>query len=332
MPGIQVNIPDEFSCPITQDVMISPVRTNCPAPLNNRNFQGHVFEKLALANWFRQPRMQARNCPVCRKHITQVVPDTQLARKIQNEFVNVTQANKEYFERTKQELNNDYRHLINQRVIPQTFQRFISSLPFQRVPQFNIVSEELAIQNMLLSLFSEQNNTPPSTDTTNRSSSSFRDRIKTFVRNALNKVERFFKNLFPRPKTSFELYSEVDRLVYNGDLLQAQRVALQITEPEWKNLSFQEITNAYIRLRPFNLDNLEEAQKNAELISDASMKNDLLSYIAKGFLKIENYRKALQATSKINHFWTRMKLYSLLPIFYILNTLRAYCRRRIFSS
>jgi len=50
------NIPQEFLCPITQNIMKDPVSLQC----------GHSFDKEALENWLRMKNV----CPTCRKEIT----------------------------------------------------------------------------------------------------------------------------------------------------------------------------------------------------------------------------------------------------------------------
>ena len=119
-------IPQDFTCPITSDIFIDPIKTDCPT-----SETGHIFEKLALANWFRQK--QSCTCPLCRHSVNTVLPDEALARRILNEFIRFNHKNDRYFNSVKKDLERNFRHLINQSVIPQP--KINSRVPRQRVPR-----------------------------------------------------------------------------------------------------------------------------------------------------------------------------------------------------
>jgi len=67
--SVNIEIPPEFKCPITQDLMIYPIRTNC----------FHAFEKSAIERWV----TQNGTCPNCRVYITTIIPDQDLTRRIE---------------------------------------------------------------------------------------------------------------------------------------------------------------------------------------------------------------------------------------------------------
>ncbi|MFA6119110.1 MAG: hypothetical protein WCT85_04035 [Parachlamydiales bacterium] len=138
-----IKIPDGFIDPISQDLLIQPVRTNCLG--YNRwsivnwlkgypAFQGHIFEKTHLSIWF--TKSDNHLCPFCRREITKIAPDTELALRIQSEFVLLNPTNAEYFQELKRELFSTPPDLINKPIKPQkspdSFRdRDIEADPFQ---------------------------------------------------------------------------------------------------------------------------------------------------------------------------------------------------------
>lgn len=101
------SIPPEFKCPLTQDLYFDPYKTSC----------NHVFERLKLTSHLRKHLEDENECPTCKEKITSVVPDTALATRIQNEFVSINSANKDYFDARKQKLENRYYRLIDAPVL-----------------------------------------------------------------------------------------------------------------------------------------------------------------------------------------------------------------------
>ncbi|MFA6119111.1 MAG: hypothetical protein WCT85_04030 [Parachlamydiales bacterium] len=116
-------IPEDFINPISHDLLIQPVRTNCFG--YNRwsivnwlkgypPFQGHIFEKIYLSSWFTKSHNHL--CPVCGREITKIAPDTELAQRIRNEFVYLNHRNGDHFQNLKRAMLTANPILFNESV------------------------------------------------------------------------------------------------------------------------------------------------------------------------------------------------------------------------
>lgn len=63
------NIPNEYICPITSDIMLKPAKVS-PC--------FHIFEEAAIKDW----KTRASTCPMCRVEIVEITLDEELERKI----------------------------------------------------------------------------------------------------------------------------------------------------------------------------------------------------------------------------------------------------------
>lgn len=64
-----INIPDEYMCPITHEIMLEPMKLE---PCS------HIFDKFAIETW----SAKSSSCPLCRKNIDKITPDKELEKKI----------------------------------------------------------------------------------------------------------------------------------------------------------------------------------------------------------------------------------------------------------
>jgi len=101
IPNIS-EVPIDLRDPISRDVFIHPVKTDCNSSFldwirGDSHKHGHVFELSSLFQCMKQKNI----CPLCRATITEVVPDLEMARRVQDEFVRLNPQNQAYFEQLK---------------------------------------------------------------------------------------------------------------------------------------------------------------------------------------------------------------------------------------
>jgi len=301
-PATLVDVPNEFQCIITADVMTDPVRTDCPAP------DGHIFERLALANWFRT-NLELQ-CPICRRIVTSAVPDEQMAQRIQNEFVRVNDANAQHFARTRQHMLSDpaYAQVRGQPVIPQA--------PAVRPRR---AEEEYPLQDpFLFRIFFE--GFPPREPIPVRREPEIPANVFVrgwrYVRNQFQRLSQIIRGIRPHP---IALYFQARQLVRDENLLAAEQIADTNPDINLKDISYEEITYGYIR-RGRNNFNLNEAERVATKITNTTRKDRLLGSVASACGRNRNYAQSLRVISNITSPLRRVGQFCLLGLTTMINT------------
>ena len=92
-----LNIPQDFICPISSDLMVDPIITNFI----------HNFERLHFLRWITESVTREVTCPLCRTKITSYGTDENLQERIQDEFLKVNRANILYFQNLRSQIYPD---------------------------------------------------------------------------------------------------------------------------------------------------------------------------------------------------------------------------------
>jgi hypothetical protein len=110
------DFPNEFKDPISYSLMIDPITISNPKGKDGEKC-GHIFDRLALAKWFRTAEdITKPTCPYCRSKVTKDTPNEALKQKIEkwvkdNGFI-------QEFEKDKKTQLTEYKDFVGVRVIP----------------------------------------------------------------------------------------------------------------------------------------------------------------------------------------------------------------------
>lgn len=287
---VQPEIPalklDDISCPITQQVFIEPVKTNC----------SHRIEKLAIQKLLRMDN----RCPVCRTIVTSAEPDEELAGKIQNQFVKINgvinEENKKIFDEQKKDLAEEatYNDVRGASILPEVSPRRRSEMSTDELRDFLGT-----------------------------------DALRDFMGNDFfggNGVNRFgFPPAHrdhppqPNPRTTLQLSREVERNIVNDNLVLAEQTAesISIWEDSFRNVSFENIANAYIAKADTNISNLQDATRIATTkFPTAGRRTGCLFKIASKYSQHKEFKNAFKTANKMNNIF-------FIPISYFLTSLMA---------
>ncbi|NGX48853.1 MAG: hypothetical protein K940chlam5_00445 [Candidatus Anoxychlamydiales bacterium] len=264
---------DDISCTITGGVFIEPVKTNCE----------HRIEEIALARHLRDDK----HCPFCRAIVTSAVPDVELTKKIQDQFVKVhgviNEDNKKIFDDQKQALLDDarYNSVRGAPIIPSVSATRRSDLdPDEDLRFMGIDPAVRSGISGLVSLFFDL--IAPA--------SSFSDRTRGEPAPGA-----------PSPST---LFTQVQTSIRAYNLLLAELTADTIPSSSfYKDRSYDKIANAYIDKADTDITNLEDATRVALKISKGFSKNNLLTIISLKYVTHKNYLKAFQTTTKMHNLF-----------------------------
>lgn len=302
-------VPDHFRDPMTLDVLIEPVNTNCPAPPGNQDFEGHVFERLALAHYFRQTPGQT--CPLCRHHVTAVTNDNALAERIQNEFVRtngrINPQNEEYFNSVRNELQRTYGHLASQPVIPPRQPPRENFDPYRMQPYTQFVENPSTIRRIT---FRSPNY------------------INRMWKNFINFITNFFNTILFRPNNYF---LRVRQCILNGNLSRAFEIAQRLPSSKLRDLSYFEIVCAVFR-GGYKIENFNEVLRVINLIDNISIKNFLYASIVKVHALNENYSLAIKTMKNIPSIAKKTWLFFVIGCFVFINLICAIFSRNTRSS
>ena len=266
MPDVDI-VPKDFECPITLDVMVSPVRTNCLeekpttsffsrifAPAPDDSFKGHYFERDALAAHFRQNN---QNCPTCNRIITKVVPDKNLADRITREF---TAKHKLHFEAAKNDVEKTYGAMKDRPIIPNDSDPSVAERAAPEAPAPGSLA--------------------PSAE---RAPRPYRDSFASglFSHRAFHAHHPLFSALYPRRESDSTKYNKVKQHIRNDNLVLANNEADRIVSAYSRNMAYRDISENYLNkyISRYNVrrssEHLVSASRVVSKIIDHSMKNNL---------------------------------------------------------
>lgn len=303
-----VVVPNQFLCPITSELMIEPVKTDCNG-LTNTNifkriyyalfsksgFRGHVFENLALASWL----TSHFSCPVCRQTITKVKSDKETEQEIKEQFISVSEANRVYFANIKKELDEDpdYSHVrgnnfLARQDVFEDVKEYLKRFSSRPIETFN---ETFNVESVITSYLRDDD-----------LESAERIVDRGFSLDLYDIRKRFFL------KKIIKAY--IDRPYSDANLQNAIRIIHKIT---WNNSTFplreknallETIYSKYI-----TFDNLQRAEYVANRLDDnffESRKNIYLKKIIKAYINRpysdSNLQNAIRIIYQINWMDSRV--------------------------
>jgi len=313
-----VAVPNAFLCPIRYEIMIEPVKTDCTelsmfqriynAIFVKQGFEGHVFEKLALTVWLNENS----TCPVCRRKVNKVFFDKKMATKITQQFINVSEVNKTYFEKVKKDLDEDLTYLdIIEKNILTSFSNFdlikeylngVFTHPKQ-------VFKEIFYPASEINFYINNDNLERAEKITNRGFNRFSDPFSHKKNDFYRKIAQAYLN---------RSYSEMN-------LIKALRILYKVSywsEETEKNNFFEEICCIAIRF-----DRLDIAEYSAEKISaysDLAKREKCFHSIAKSYINKrfsdDSLNKAkIIATHKLEFVSNKTEILNLIALAYAKN-------------
>nr|NGX48851.1 hypothetical protein [Candidatus Anoxychlamydiales bacterium] len=282
---MSIEVPKEFECPITLDVMINPVRANCVAAKpkeptgifsyfftrgSDDSCSGHFFEGLALAAYLRRID---QNCPTCRQKITKAIPDKDLAAKITREFINKSAAHKTHFEDAEKEVNLNYGNMKSLPIIPDDPALGASPAAAAVAPASSSVD-------------------PSAT----RAPRPYRERSASdvFSHRAFDPFRPLYRARHPIRESDSTKYDKVSEHIRNDHLALAENEADTIVSSFYRNKAYQDISETHLNKYTSRLnvrrspEHLINAGRVTSKIIDPQMKNEL-------------YHKIAQKTFPTNH-------------------------------
>ncbi len=264
---------DDITCAITGGVFIEPVKINCCK---------QIIERLALARSLREDK----KCPYCKAVVTSAVPEVELTKKIQDQFVKVhgviNEDNKKIFDDQKQALLDDRRYssVRGAPIIPRVSATRRTDMDSDEA--LRLMGIDPAVRpgtSGLFSLLSDLIDPPRS----------FSDRARTVPAAAA-----------PSPYT---LFSQVQSNIRANNLMLAEQTADTIPSSSFKDRSYDKIADAHIAKADTNITQLEDATRVALKISDKYLKINSLTIISMKYAQNKKYLKAFQTTNKMHNLF-----------------------------
>ncbi|NGX34488.1 MAG: hypothetical protein K1060chlam1_00841 [Candidatus Anoxychlamydiales bacterium] len=257
---------ENITCPITQDVLIEPYKITCI----------HIIERLALAKHLQHDN----KCPICRTTISSAIPDTELAKKIQELFVKVSDANKQTFEDQKKYLEEDKDY-------DDVREKLICELLKQAKPRCE--PDDTSEADILSAASSD---------------SILRRRARARIRVRL-------------PTYSLHLYTQIQEWINSDNLFYAEIItdALSVSNIEGLlsqddiDKSYEKIAKAFIKKANTNISNLEDSIRICKKITKSNLKCEIFPIIAIKYAEHKEYLKAFQSVKNIPNYFFRSSAY-----------------------
>ncbi|MBN2478805.1 MAG: hypothetical protein JXA94_01115 [Parachlamydiales bacterium] len=298
------DVPDWATCPISQDVIVNPVKVvNCGTI-------PHIFDMVPLATWYERNT----SCPNCRTPITHVIPDRELADRIQREFVNASEANKNYFNQVKNSQPRAPFNLISIAAFNPFPEQRLESAQRQRSQvrtDINRAQRSQSRRNHLgreerpaLFDFSFVKRFLPSrqatVQTTIRSGKFLWNAVSTTAPKALRAIDLFNYITPPKgPKENYTVYLRVEKLAKNGSLPRALRHADFMTNNRLQDKAYERIIEAYLRTKNDPISH-ERALEILYKISNVNTKDTLLYRMSLEYLKKAKFPEAISLIRSIS--------------------------------
>ncbi|NGX34491.1 MAG: hypothetical protein K1060chlam1_00844 [Candidatus Anoxychlamydiales bacterium] len=343
-----VVIPNHFQCSLTLELMAEPVKTDCKgsntgnifkriyyALFSESSFNGHVFENLALASW----RTTNTTCPICRQTINKVTYDQDMEKKIKEQFIKASEANKKYFEKVKKELEEEpsYLHVRDKRVLPpqSTLESIKKRFNSATTNPDQTFDEIFNVESVLTSCLRDDNLERAESIVDRGFAFDFFDSRKDFylkkiikayinrpysssnLQNAIRIIYKinWYDSRFPSREKN-ELLKTILRLSLNFDNLQMAEYAadrLSNISIHLQENNFASIADAYIN-RSYLDSNLNEAKRIVSTKTRLSNSDYMLESIAIKYIENGKYKEAYQTVKSISTIFLKLIAYVTISI------------------
>ncbi|NGX62607.1 MAG: hypothetical protein KR126chlam6_00005 [Candidatus Anoxychlamydiales bacterium] len=309
-----IKIPTEFVDDVfTLEVMVDPYKiVDCD----------HGFEKLAIKKHL---YFYDRVCPKCRAEISKIVPDEELAKKIQEEFVAISEANKTYFDKIKTALGNDkdYDSVRDKPDMPAKLITREDDLDVDALVEALGDSYPTDAQPIILHAISRGNLTYAEQLNDRMPNAhyhkdfNYKLMIDEYIHlsivdaSFLKKAEKIYDKLTSNSKKSkfhkiFDAYLKTTYLIDAETFLDKAIKAAIVTDTSY----YSKIIDIYLS-KEFNLTNMQLALKTASKLSNAKTKESYITKITHKISDNKQYIDAFKSAKNISHFVGRLFLYSL---------------------